>query len=180
MNPKIRRNQDSMKTYESNKHLKTFQKPDTLKNFYFDNFNTAKENQTDMSKINKSRRYLFKPKDNVIIPPEPQQSTPDIFNHTFNKGFNKPLPKNTYDRIFNTARKQREFYIEQEKKKGAIRRNNKAYRDAIGNMFEEQGKISKTQIISEKPCNDNYKLLSSEAKRNLTERYYYDNSANQW
>ena len=54
MNPKIRRNQDSMKTYETNKHLKTFQKPDTLKNFYFDNFNTAKENQTDMSKINKS------------------------------------------------------------------------------------------------------------------------------
>jgi len=47
-------------------------------------------------------------------------------------------------------------------------------------MFEEQGKISKTQIITEKPCNDNYKLLSSEAKRNLTERYYYDNSANQW
>ena len=35
-------------------------------------------------------------------------------------------------------------------KKGKIRRNNKAYRDTIGNMFVEQGKISKIPQITEK------------------------------
>ncbi len=47
-------------------------------------------------------------------------------------------------------------------------------------MFNEQGKLAKQQKISEKPCNDNYKVLSNEAKKNLTERYYYDNNTNQW
>ena len=47
-------------------------------------------------------------------------------------------------------------------------------------MFEEQGKLAKAQNISEKPCKDNYKILSSEAKKNVTERYYYDNNLNQW
>ena len=65
-------------------------------------------------------------------------------------------------------------------KKGKIRRNNKAYRDTIGNMFVEQGKISKIPQITEKPCKDNYKVLSSEAKKNISERYYYDNNTNQW
>ena len=90
------------------------------------------------------------------------------------------MPQKTYDRIFNTEKKAREFNVEQEKKKGQIRRNNKAYRDVIGNMFKEQGKLAKQQKISEKPCNDNYKVLSTEAKKNLAERYYYDNNTNQW
>jgi hypothetical protein len=47
-------------------------------------------------------------------------------------------------------------------------------------MFEEQGKISRMPKISEKPCNDNFKILSSEAKKNMAERYYYDHNLNQW
>ena len=198
MNPKVRKNEDCIKTYENSKHLKTFTRPDTLKNFYFDNFNSFKENQYELKKkqtgvSNKKlfyifllflffiqRRYLCKPKDNVIIPPEPQMSTPDIFSGAHNKGFKRPMPQKTYDRIFNTEKKAREFNAEQEKKKGQIRRNNKAYRDVIGNMFKEQGKLAKQQNITEKPCNDNYKVLSTEAKKNLTERYYYDNNTNQW
>ena len=47
-------------------------------------------------------------------------------------------------------------------------------------MFEEQGKISRIPKVAEKACNDNYRVLSNEAKKNLTERYYYDNYMNQW
>jgi len=53
MNPKIRRNQRSTKSYEIQKHLRTYKMPDTLKNFYFDNFNSLKENQIDLAR-NKS------------------------------------------------------------------------------------------------------------------------------
>ena len=50
MNPRIRKNQDCIKTNEGMKHLRTFEKPDTLKNFYFDNFNSVKQNQYELKK----------------------------------------------------------------------------------------------------------------------------------
>ena len=196
MNPKIRRNQDSFQTYDIPKQSKKFhKKPDTLKNFYFDNFNSVKQNQYELAKIKQNvsnkkynyklkilqKRFINRPKDNNIIPPQPiQKGDNDILNNTYSGGFQRPLPEKTYDRIFNTDKKIRQYNIEQENKKGQIRRNNKAYRDSIGRMFEEQGKLAKAQNISEKPCKDNYKILSSEAKKNVTERYYYDNNLNQW
>ena len=54
MNPKIRRNEDSKQSYEIKKHLKTYKKPDTLKNFYYDNFNSMKENQNDLAQKKKT------------------------------------------------------------------------------------------------------------------------------
>ena len=103
-----------------------------------------------------------------------------MLSNTYNNGFKRPVPEKTYYRIFNADKKVRDYNIEQERKKGYIRRNNKPYRDSIGKMFEEQGKISRMPQIAEKPCNDNYRILSSEAKKNLAERYYYDNNLNQW
>ena len=57
MNPKIRRNQDSMKTNENQKHLRTYKNKDNLKNFYFDNFNSVKQNQNNLEKIKASVSY---------------------------------------------------------------------------------------------------------------------------
>ena len=61
MHPKIRKNQDSKKSYENYKHIKTFKSPDTLKNFYFDAFNSFKHNQYEltMNKKNVSNKYLL-------------------------------------------------------------------------------------------------------------------------
>lgn len=53
MNPKVRRNQTSTKSYENYKHMRTYKTPSTLKNFYFDNFNSLKENQYELAR-NKS------------------------------------------------------------------------------------------------------------------------------
>ena len=99
---------------------------------------------------------------------------------TFSGYFKRPVAEKTYDRIFNAEKKEKDFNLEQEQRKGKIRRNNKAYRDCIGKMFEEQGKISKIPKISEKPCNSNFKILSNEAKNNLTDRYYYEINKDQW
>lgn len=124
---------------------------------------------------------MNKPKDNTIIPPEPIKKEEIEKRNCFSpNGFKRPVPPKTYDRIFNEDKKAKEFNAEQELKKGQIRRNNKAYRDCIGNMFQEQGKIMRIPNISEKPCNDNYQVLSEEAKKSLTERYYYESNANQW
>ena len=61
MNPKIRRNEDSTQSYEMKKHLKTYKKQDTFKNFYYDNFNSMKENQNDLATQKKtvSKIYLY-------------------------------------------------------------------------------------------------------------------------
>lgn len=50
INPKIQRNQDSTKSYENYKHIKTYKSPDTLKTFYYDAFNSFKQNQIDLAK----------------------------------------------------------------------------------------------------------------------------------
>lgn len=47
-------------------------------------------------------------------------------------------------------------------------------------MFEEQGKISRVQKVVETPVKDNFRVFSSEAKKNLTDRYYYENNLDQW
>ena len=65
MNPKVRRNEDSTKSYENYKHMRTFKSPDTLKNFYFDAFNSFKENQYELKrhKTNVSKKifiFIFK------------------------------------------------------------------------------------------------------------------------
>ena len=54
MNPKVRRNQDSFKTYENYQHLKIFKKTDNLKHFYLDNFNSIKQNQNDLAEKRKN------------------------------------------------------------------------------------------------------------------------------
>ena len=59
MNPKVRTNQDSTKSYEISKHMRTFKSKDNLKNFYLDNFNSVKENNLARSKTNVSSNFLI-------------------------------------------------------------------------------------------------------------------------
>ena len=98
-------------------------------------------------------------------------------NSTYSTGFKRPFREKTFDRIFSPVKINK---IEEEKVERKIRRNNDAYRDCIGKMFEEQGKISKMPKISEKPCNSNFQVLYTEAKNNLDERYYYEINKDQW
>ena len=59
MNPNVRRNQDSTKSYENYKHMRTYKSKDNLKNFYLDDFNSAKENKLFKSKTNVRKIYLI-------------------------------------------------------------------------------------------------------------------------
>ena len=86
-------------------------------------------------------------------------------NKTYSEGFPTPFPENTHDRIFNTNKKIRQYNNVQEIKKSYIRRNYESYRDSVGNILKEKGKFSKIQTVSGKPCNDNYNILSYEAKK---------------
>ncbi len=91
--------------------------------------------------------------------------------------YKRPLAPKTYDRIFNAEKKAKEY--NNELKQRRIRRSN-TYRDCIGKIFEEQGKVTKQQNIAEKPCNDNFRILSAEAKKNRYHKCYYDKNKKQW
>ena len=101
-----------------------------------------------------------------------------MLSNTFSSGFKRPFREKTHDRIFSPLKK--ENIIEEEKQERRIRRNVEAYRDCIGNMFEEHGKITRVPKITDKPGNSNFKVLAEEAKNNLSDRYYYENNKNQW
>ena len=121
------------------------------------------------------------PKDNIIIPPEPitkEEEKQNLLSSTFNSGFKRPFREKTFNRIFSPINKGNG--IGEEKQESRIRRDYKAYKDSIGKMFEEQGKISKIAKITDKPINSNYQVLSKEAKNNLTDRYYYEINKDQW
>ena len=62
MDPFNRVNKRSSNTNENYKHLKTYKNPDTLKNFYYDAFNSFKQNQIDYAKQKKnvSNNKIFK------------------------------------------------------------------------------------------------------------------------
>ena len=123
---------------------------------------------------------MFTPKDNKIIPPEPitiEEEKQNLLSKTLNPGFKLLFKEKTFDRIFSPIKKGEKINYEKEKK---IRRNVKAYRDCIGKMFEEQGKISKIPKVTEKPCNTDFQVFSKEAKNNLSDRYYYEINKNQW
>ena len=140
MNPKVRTNQDSTKSYEISKHMRTFKSKDNLKNFYLDNFNSVKENNLARSKTNVSSNFF------------------NILYYSFYR---------------------KDIFVDR-KQERRIRRNVEAYRDCIGNMFEEHGKITRVPKITDKPGNSNFKVLAEEAKNNLSDRYYYENNKNQW
>ena len=111
----------------------------------------------------------------MILPlPVEQGHKNDLFSST--GGFKKALKEKTHERIFSADKN----IGKQERRKGYIRRSNKANKDSIGQIFEEQGKISRIPNIADKPCNEKYRVLSSETKKNINERYYYDNNLSQW
>ena len=88
------------------------------------------------------------------------------------------MPAKTNDKIFNEEKKGRNMTNDANQWKGRIRirRNYKGYNDSIGKLFDSQGKIpiKKEQKLTDKACHDNYWILSSEAKKNFEERYYYN------
>ena len=59
MDPKKRINQDSTKTYENYKHMRTYKSKANLKNFYWDNFNSVKETKLVKSKTNVRKIFLI-------------------------------------------------------------------------------------------------------------------------
>ena len=165
INPYYRRNQISSNTYEKFSKVNTkFRNPDNLKNFFYDDFNSKKENQNDRAEMRKfvriflllffsyiiQKRYENRPLDNDILG---ESAKPvDNYSYTYSNGFHRPVEEKTYDRIFNEEKKLKAFNQEQAKRSEKPR-NDKCYKDNIGGIFQSLGNNTKTYEVTAKPCN---------------------------
>ena len=75
---------------------------------------------------------------------------------------------NTKDRIFPNE-------ILEVKK---VRKINKNYYDHLNEIKEKENYVIKRSEI--KPCNNDFKKVSDEAKNNLNKRYYFENQSSLW
>ena len=111
---------------------------------------------------------MYRPKDNGIIPIQVnRKEIQNLDNKNHSVEFRKVKKISTYDRIFSPNGPR----INKIKKK----RDKKNYKDSIGKILEEQGKIS-CKPVSGKINNDDFHILSLEAKKNFNERYYIEQS----
>ena len=115
--------------------MRTYKLPNILKHFYFDDFNSVKQNQYDTKYRSKYRKDICTdPPDNDNIQPNPEKENKNnIYSQTFSFGFKKPMPAKTNDKIFNEEKKGRDMTNDENQWKGRIRRNYKGYNDSIGN-----------------------------------------------
>ncbi len=55
----------------------------------------------------------------------------------------------------------------------------KAYGDKIGSIISQKDDTQIRKKNNSKPCNNNYRLISNEARKNAGVRYYYEKNSSQ-
>ena len=168
---------------------------DNFKYFYFDDFNSVKQNQNDLAALRSQvsiylfkylflliqRRYQYRPKekDNFQFGySEPQNKT---FENIY--GYERKYP-NTRDRIFNTENPKnkgnKEKVVQKKRNEYSEKGYKNTYDDHLIGLIEAQGNKDKVSKWNSKPCNNDYQKVSDEARKNASVRYYYETNYSQW
>lgn len=100
------------------------------------------------------------------------------------RGFKRPPPIDTREDIFPSNNPENEIKVNRNKKIKVKRKKlfKQRYDDKIGGIISPRGsgKISLEKKLPTKPCNNNYKIVKKEAKKNAHLRYYFDTNSSQW
>ena len=56
----------------------------------------------------------------------------------------------------------------------------KAYGDKIGSIISQKDDTQIRKKNNSKPCNNNYRLICNEARKNAGVRYYYETNSSQF
>ena len=168
---------------------------DNFKYFYFDDFNSVKQNQNDLAALRSQvsyiynlylilmfqKRYQYRPKekDNFQFGySEPQNKT---FENIY--GYERKYP-NTRDRIFNTENPKnkgnKEKIVKKKRNEYSERGFKNTYDDHLIGLIEAQGNKDKVSKWKSKPCNNDFQKVSDEARKNASVRYYYETNYSQW
>ena len=90
--------------------------------------------------------------------------------------------KTSYERIFNPSKlSEKNFDKNFQNRNNHFNKYKKAYTDSVTDIFQSKTYASSKEYnISNKPNNSDFNSLSNAAKKNLSERYFYDNNYSQF
>ena len=184
----VRKNQASMSAPKIERHKKFISLKDNYKNFYLDNFNSIKQNQNDIDDKNKVRIFLF-----IFLMLNKQlkyrnkQREKNFISGISDykliledpRGFKRPS-QNTKEDIFPENNKKVSIKVNRNDKLTRKKMYSKAYGDKIGSIISQKDDKQIRKKDNLKPCNNNYKLISKEARKNAGVRYYYEKNSSQF
>ena len=170
----IRKNQCSMSAPKIDRHRKFISLKGNYRNFYLDSFNSIKQNQNDINN-KKNIKFRNRPKEHDYI----NGTVEYRINHGDNHKNKKPFP-NTKDDIFPDNKKPNiQIKVNRNERLTRKKMYSKAYGDTIGSLISTKDNNKNRIKNSSKPCNNNFKLVTNEARKNAGVRYYFEKNASQ-
>lgn len=170
----IKKNQCSMSAPKIERHRKFISLKDNYRNFYLDSFNSIKQNQNDINN-KKNTRFRNRPKEHNYI----NGTVEYRINHRDTRKDKRPI-ENTKDDIFPDNNKPNiQIKVNRNERLTRKKMYSKAYGDKIGSLISTKDNNKNRIKNSSKPCNNNFKLVTNEARKNAGVRYYFEKNASQ-
>jgi Zn/Cd-binding protein ZinT len=93
-------------------------------------------------------------------------------------GFKRPV-QNTKQNIFPDNNQKIPIKVKRNEKLTRKKMYDKAYGDKVGSIITQVDYNSMRKKNKSKPCNNNYKIISNEARKNAGVRYYFEKNTSQ-
>ena len=191
LNPKIRKNQSSISAPKIDNNHKHISKNNYYKFFYLDNFNSVKQNQYDIDNKNKvSTYFIFIYKNYYIQKNHHNKKNEENFSHSLVQsksqvfenpnGFKRPVI-DTKENIFPSDKPKNPIKVKRNEK--ILKRKKiytKYYEDNVGGIISPKANSGIEKKLPSKPCNNDYNVVTNEARKNAHVRYYFENNVSQW
>ena len=170
----IKKNQCSMSAPKIERHRKFISLKDNYRNFYLDSFNSIKLNQNDINN-KKNLKFRNRPKEHNYI----NGTVEYKLKYENTRKDNKPA-QNTKDDIFpDNSKPNITIKVNRNERFTRKKMYSNVYGDKIGSLIStKDNNINRKKNIS-KPCNNNFKLVTNEARKNAGVRYYFEKNASQ-
>ena len=184
----IRKNHASMSAPKIERHKKFISLKDNYKNFYLDNFNSIKQNQNDLDDKKKVRIFFYFFMLNKQLKYRNRQREENFISGIKNYKLVSENPRRIRNQTQNT---KEDIFPDKDNQKVSIKVNrndkltrkkmySKAYGDKIGSIISQKDDTQIRKKNNSKPCNNNYRLISNEARKNAGVRYYYEKNSSQF
>ena len=189
--PKLRKNQSSLSAPHFENNQKQFTQSSSYKNLYLDNFNSIKEIQffrntnkgvsikyliiKILNELLLQKKFFKHNSDNFVI--GTAENKPLIMEDLH--GFKRPVENTKLDIFPNAIEENPKLEIKVKRNEKLKKKNliiGKHTVDNVGGIISPKSSNSVTKKMPSKPCNNDYNIVTNEAKKNANVRYYFENN----
>jgi len=166
---RVYKNQQSSKTNENYKHLRTYHNKDSLSN------NLTVSNKDNINNNVKIGRKTYANKDHKEAFTYVENNN-NKNEYDFYKNYNKNDPRypQTKDRIFSEGNEKKVVNKNDYNTPKEAFKLNRNYKDNISSIIKSNVINKDIKGIANKPNSGNFNVLKEEAHKNMYEKYYFD------